>query len=62
MRRRGADYPVVVLKLGNAHGAKGVGDRGLFWVNRWVFCGVCCWENLIIQRERGSSLASARAV
>jgi len=27
MRRRGADCPVVVLKRGNARGAKGVGHR-----------------------------------
>src|SRR6202022_4811051 len=34
MRRRGADCPVVVMKRGNARGAKGAGHRHLARVNR----------------------------
>ena len=34
MRRRGADCPVVVMKRGNARGAKGAGHRTLDRVNR----------------------------
>src|ERR1700680_2836259 len=34
MRRRGAHCPVVVMKRGNARGAKGAGHRRLTWANR----------------------------
>ena len=34
MRRRGADCLVLVMKRGNARGAKGAGHRRLDWVNR----------------------------
>src|SRR3954470_2475583 len=34
MRRRGADCFVVVVKRGNARGAKGAGHRRCDWVNR----------------------------
>jgi len=35
MRQPGSDYPIVVMKRGNARGAKGVGHprRDLIWVN-----------------------------
>src|SRR5271169_6473978 len=38
MRRRGADCLVVVMKRGNARGAKGAGHRRWAWAN-WVIPG-----------------------
>jgi len=38
MRRRGADRPVVVMKRGNARGAKGAGHRRWARAN-WVMPG-----------------------
>src|ERR1700731_4470026 len=54
MRRRGADCPVVVLKRGNARGAKGAGHR------RWERAN---WqqEELQFSTEGGSLRAVARA-
>src|ERR1700721_798494 len=54
MRRRGADCPVVVMKRGNARGAKGAGHR------RWERAN---WqqEELQFSTEGGSLRAAARA-
>src|SRR6202030_66979 len=54
MRRRGADCPVVVMKRGNARGAKGAGHR------RWERAN---WqqEELQFSTEGGSLRAVVRA-
>ena len=55
MRRSGSDHPILVMKWGNAHGAKGVGhSRRDRWVNRKL-------EEPTVSTEDGSLQWVARA-
>ena len=55
MRRSGSDHPILVMKWGNAHGAKGAGhSRRDRWVNRKL-------EEPTVSTEDGSLQWVARA-